>query len=296
MLENYYANFIDFMKSEKNCSASTVSSYWTDFYIFKEFLSKQKINITLDNITTSVLRQYLAYIKLEKGYANGTIRRKIHSLSSFFKYLIDIEVIDKNPMLPIHAPKQENHTPIYFDEKEIERLLSAPERYARFPHHILRDRVILMTLFYTGCRRAELLAINFDDINFGTRVLTIRQGKGKKDRLIPLADELNEILWEYLQTRLPLKDNALIISDNDTRMSIGNLQTLFKRYLKKCGLEDKGLTIHKTRHTFATTLLKNGADLIAIKDLLGHEDLNSTKIYVHTDTRHLRKCVDDLKF
>lgn len=295
LIELCYQEFLDNLISEKNVSNSTITSYETDFKVLKSFLVKNNIRPLLDNITTPILRRYISFLKVDKGYKTNTIRRKIHSLSSFYKYLLEQEYIDKNPMLPIHAPKEEQKLPIYLTEQDIKLLLQAPSKYARFESHILRDPTLIKMLIFTGARRSEVLSMNWDDVDFGKQTITIRKGKGKKERIVPLHENLSSALWEYLQTRLPLSNQAIFISDLGNRMSVSNFQTLFKRYLKKSGLEDKGYTIHKCRHSFASLLHQNGVDLLSIKELLGHEDLNSTKIYTHTNVNHLKKEVHKLQ-
>ncbi|MTI49214.1 MAG: recombinase XerC [Firmicutes bacterium] len=284
-----YQEFLDNLISEKNVSNSTITSYETDFKVLKSFLVKNNVKPMLDSITTPILRRYISFLKVAKGYKTNTIRRKIHSLSSFYKYLLEQEYIEKNPMLPIHAPKEEQKLPIYLTEQDIKLLLQAPSKYARFESHILRDTTLIKMLIFTGARRSEVLSMNWYDIDFGKQTITIRKGKGKKERIVPLHENLFSALWEYLQTRLPLSNQAIFISDLGNRMSVSNFQTLFKRYLKKSGLEDKRYTIHKCRHSFASLLHQNGVDLLSIKELLGHEDLNSTKIYTHTNVNHLKK-------
>lgn len=287
-----YQEFLDNLLAEKNVSNATITSYETDFKILKSFLQKNDIKPLLSSITTPILRRYVSFLKVEKGYKTSTIRRKINSLSSFYNFLMEQEYIEKNPMLPIKAPKKEQKIPIYITEMDLKLLLEAPKKYARFESHILRDTALLKMLIYTGARRSEVLSMDWDDVNFGQQAITIRKGKGGKERIVPLHESLSYDLWEYLQTRLPLSNQAIFISDKGTRMSVSNFQTLFRRYLRKSGLEDKGYTIHKCRHSFASLPHQNGVDLLSIKELLGHEDLNSTNIYTHTSVSHLKKEVD----
>ncbi|QEK12335.1 tyrosine-type recombinase/integrase [Crassaminicella thermophila] len=192
-------------------------------------------------------------------------------------------------MLPIHAPKEEQKLPIYLTEHDLKLLLQTPKKYARFENHILRDTALLKMFIFTGASRSEVLSMNWEDIDFGKQIITIRKGKGEKERIVPLHENLSCDLWEYLQTRLPLSNQAIFISYLGNRMSVSNFQTLFKGYVKKVGLEDKGYTIHKCRHSFASLLHQNGVDLLSIKELLGHENLNSTKIYTHTNVTHLNR-------
>ncbi|MDU5082827.1 tyrosine-type recombinase/integrase [uncultured Tissierella sp.] len=291
-LQYYHDEFLDYMKAEKNASEATITSYTTDFRIFNVFLTIGGIEPRINTITTQVLRRYVVYLKQHKNYKNETVRRKINSLSSFFKFLLETEYIEKNPMLPIKAPKKEQNIPIYIKENELTRLLQAPEKYARFPEHRLRDKIMIELLVFTGARRSEVLSLDFDNVDFQAKTITILKAKGNKQRIVPLIEPLATDLWEYLQTRLPLTNRAILISDQGNRMSVSNFQNLFRRYLEKSGLGNKGYTIHKCRHSFASLLHQNGVDIISIKELLGHEDLNSTKIYTHTNVDHLRKQVE----
>ncbi|MCT4619869.1 MAG: tyrosine-type recombinase/integrase [Marinisporobacter sp.] len=291
-LDYCFQEFIDYLQSEKNASNSTLTSYKTDFKIFTTFLAIGGIEPRLNTMTTATLRRYISYLKLHKNYKTNTIRRKIHSLSSFFKFLLEMEYIEKNPMLSIHAPQEEKNIPIYIKEKELKMLINAPEKHARFEEHKLRDKVLLELLIFTGARRSEVLNMDWDDVDFGKKTIKIRKTKNKKQRLVPLVEPLTSHLWNYLQTRMPLSNRAIIISDKGNRMSVSNMQTLFKRYLKKCGLDKKNYTIHKCRHSYASLLCQSGVDIVSIKELLGHEDLNSTKIYTHTNISHLRKQVE----
>ncbi len=294
-IHEHFEEFLNYLSAEKNASKLTLTSYTNDFRVLFEFLAIGNIKPGIYTLTTPILRRYISYLKVTKGYKTNTIRRKIHSLSSFFKFLMEQEYLEKNPMLPIHAPKEEQNLPIYLTKDELKLLISMPLKHSR--DHKLRDKVILETLAYTGLRRQELLGLDWSHINFGNKNLTVVNGKGKKQRVIPMADQLATDLWAYLQTRLPLTNQAVFLSDYGNRMSVTALQQLFVRYVKLAGFEDKGFTIHKMRHSFATLLLmgdgvSHGADLITIQQLLGHEDLNSTKVYTHVDANHLRKEID----
>lgn len=285
-LQPIYDEFLDFLVAERNASPLTISSYLTDFHVLNEYFTINKIESQLELLTTPILRRYVTYLKNKKDYKTNTIRRKIHSLSSFFQYALEMEYITKNPMLPIHAPKESKSLPNYMSTHELKLLLSAPKRFARFPEHHLRDTVLLELLIFTGMRKSELLNLKWDDVDFGRNTLLIN-GKGSRQRLVPMIEPLLTDLWDYLNTRLPLTCDYVIISDNDTRMSTSNIQTLFVRYLKKSGLQNKGYTLHKCRHSYASLLHQNGVDILTIKELLGHADLNSTKIYTHTSVKHL---------
>ncbi|NYB73503.1 tyrosine-type recombinase/integrase [Sedimentibacter hydroxybenzoicus DSM 7310] len=291
-LEIYFEYFLDYQKSENNCSEATVKSYKYDFSNIIEFLNIIQVEPQINLITTAILRRFITFLKENKKFATNTVRRKIHCLASFFKYLIETEYIDKNPMAPIKAPKEEKKLPIYIKVNELQRLMDAPEKYARFPENRLRDKVMVELFIFTGGRRAEVNGLNFDDIDFGRDTITIRKGKGNKSRVIPLVEPLKTDLWNYLNERLPLTNRAIIISSRGTRMSMSNMHVLFKTYLKKCGLGSKDYSFHKCRHAFASLLHQQGVDLLEIKELLGHEDINTTTIYTHTNINHLKNAVE----
>lgn len=290
----YYNEFLDYLKSEKNVSIHTTTSYTNDFNQFINFLKLNGIQPKLNTITTPIIRRYIAYLKCEKEFSIYTIRRRIHSLSSYFKFLIEQGYLDKNPMLSIHAPKTPEVVPKYLSIEEIKLLLEAPAKYS--PEHALRNKVILETLIYTGMRRQELLGLNWEDIDFGEKTITIKKGKGKKQRVVPLKEPLLSDLWKYLQSRLPLTNQAVFISSYGNRLSITALQQMFRRYMKILGFDKKGYTLHTLRHTYASHLALNGVSILSIQKLLGHSDLGSTQVYSHVNTEHLKKEIEKLPF
>ena len=286
-VEDSYKDYLNYLRTEKNVSDLTVDSYNSDFKIFITFLNLNKISHEVNEISISVIRKYFAYIKLKKNYANGTIRRKIHSLSSLFKYLTEMELIDKNPMLSIHAPKATENLKIYLSPEEIKTVLDAPMKF-KSPN-VLRDKAILMTLFYTGLRRSELLSLRIHDVNLGTNILTVINGKGRKQRIIPIIDDLSEILFIYLQSRIPISNHHLFVNDSGNQLTTTWIHLFFKKYLELTHLSNKGYTLHKCRHSFATHLIKNDTSVFAVQQLLGHSDLNTTKLYSHLDSSFLSK-------
>lgn len=288
-LEDCFEEFIDYLKAEKNASKYTIENYSSDFQIFLHFLAIQYIEPTFYTINTPVLRKYIAYLKNDKDYAVETIRRKIHSVKSFFNFLYSQEYISKNPTESIHAPKSEDRLPVYLQAEELKKLISVTMKYPS--ENSLRNKCLIETLAFSGLRRSELLALNWKDIDFKNCTITVHCGKGKKDRIIPVTEPLVSDLWSYLQSRLPLKEDAVFISENGTRLSTTPLKQMFRRYLRLAGLDGKGYTIHKLRHSYASLLLQHGADLKSIQELLGHSDMNSTKIYTHTDMTHLKNQV-----
>lgn len=287
LLEDYFDEFLNYGKAEKDYADATLTAYRHDFELFSSFLARNKISPSIEEITVSVLRKYVIWLE-KQDYTSSSRRRKIHSLKSFFSFLQETEYIVKNPALSIRAPKKTKPIPIYMSQKEIKSIIAAPMKYGF--ENALRDKCILETWAMTGIRRNELRMLNWQDIDFGREVITVMHGKGNKQRQIPIAEPLTSTLWAYLQTRLPLTNNAVFISSTTgNRISTTPLQQLFTKCIEKCGLEDKGYTIHKFRHSYATMLLANGVDLLSIQKLLGHEDLNNTKIYTHISNDDLKK-------
>lgn len=293
-LHECFEEFIDYLSAEKDVSHHTKKSYRGDFKIFINFLAFNGIEPELETMTTPVLRKYFAYLKNEKDYNTETMRRKIHSLSSFFKFLIEQEYIVKNPMLPIHAPKKSQRIPVYLNIQEVEKLIASTLKFGK--ENALRDRCFLKLLIYTGLRRQEALALDWEDFDFGKGTIKVRKGKGNKERLVPMPNSLSADLWAYLQTRLPLSNHAVFLSTAENRLTVTPAQTILRKYLKKCGLDKKGYSLHKLRHTYASHLIQNGVDILSVQKLLGHSDLNSTKVYTHVDTDHLKEQVEKLPF
>lgn len=291
-LDELYDEFLDYLLAEKNASKLTIESYSRDFKILMSFMCQKKIEATLDNFKTPIIRKYIYYMKTTKNYKASTLSRRINSLRSFAHFLLTQEYIDKNPMLPISAPKKPEKLPLYFKESELKRFLEMPMKHSR--NNKLRDTVIFQFYAFTGVRRNELISLNMNNIDFKTNTVTVRKGKGNKDRIIPLTEPLITDLWKYINSRLPLPSQnvPLFISGYGNRISVTAIEQLFRRYRKLSGLDNKGYTLHSLRHTYGSLLLQNGADLISIKDLMGHSDLNSTKVYLHTTVKHLKEAAN----
>lgn len=285
-------DYFAYLSAEKNASQLTINTYESDFTQFRTFLIVTNLSENIKDISTQVLRNYFSHIKITKNYSSSTIRRKIHSMSTFFKYLTESEYIEKNPMAPIHAPKEKQKLKIYFQNTEIAKLIDSPiKNKVKNP---IRDKAIMMTLFYTGLRRSELISLKIDDVDLSSNIMIVKKAKGQKQRLIPLVEELSDILWLYLKSRLPIENNMLFVNDHGNKLSTTWIQKFFERYLKLEGMDNKGYSIHKCRHSFATHLVRNETSIFAIQELLGHADLNSTKVYTHLDEKFIRKEIEKI--
>lgn len=292
-MEKIIDDFINYLIAEKNISKHTHKNYESDFKIFKEYLIKKNLPLNFENIALSDLRSYFSYLKIELQYSNETMRRKIHSLSSLYKYLEEMNLISKNEMRKIHAPKQEKKIPIYMNNSEIKQFLKAIDDHAG--HNLCMHKSLFLLMLTTGLRRFEVLALDWDDIDFEKNTVKVK-GKGKKQRIVPLVEPVKGVLWEYLQERLPIKHNrALFLSQNFNRLSESPINNLFKKYIKFARLQNRGLTLHKLRHTFASLMInENDVNIAVVQEILGHADSNSTKVYAHLNQEKLQNEVSKI--
>jgi len=230
------------------------------------------------------------------GYSAATTARKIATLRSFYKWLFKRDKIDANPMLLIRTPKQAKRLPKAIGVEEVEKLLSAP------PHRDTlgaRDRAILETLYSTGVRVSELVDLNRSDLDLSTQTLHVR-GKGKKERIVPLGSHAMAAIKHYLTLLEPdprfrqVRERAvtdpavsLFINKNGGRLSSRSVRRKLDKYLRAAGL-DPAISPHTLRHSFATHLLDNGADLRSVQELLGHQSLSTTQVYTHLSSVRLQ--------
>jgi len=279
-LDELFDDYIGYLASQ-NYSPLTISAYRSDFRLFNRFIHEQGV-LELSEIDASVMRTYPRWLH-RTGHKSTSTARRINSLRSFYKWMVDEELIDENPLRKIQVPRQAKQIPIYFRPDELSKFLQVPTL-----QHPL-DKAVIYLLVNTGLRRQEVINLTLQDIDLRSSVLNVRLGKGAKDRVIPLNDIATSALVEYLRVRPDVDSDSLFIGMRSARVPIGvqYLHRLFHRCLDESGVRRKGLTLHKLRHTFATRLLERGADLRTLQELLGHEDLNTTQIYVHASRERL---------
>jgi len=312
--------FLSYLIDERAFSPYTSRCYGLDLRQFVEFLEgdlKLKVNpqneqAALDaslakkavpaSITGSILscdveriRGFLAKLA-EQNYSPATMARKIATLRSFHKWLEKRGFTASNPMTLIRTPKQARRLPKAITVDEVERLLSAPDDTDLLG---ARDRAILETLYSTGIRVSEVVAINRGDLNESNECIVIR-GKGRRERLVPLGAHALKSLRHYLDmldaemkaaglTSSP--DAPLFVNKHGSRLSSRSVRRKVAKYLVKVGL-DPDISPHTIRHSFATHLLNNGADLRAVQELLGHQSLSSTQVYTHLAQGKMRADYD----
>jgi len=286
--------FLKYLNIEKNSSQNTITKYKADLNKLCLYLNNNCGINEIEIVTIGHLRQYLEYIKDNGNLSSSTVANKIAVLKSFFKYLYEQGSLDKNPASLLKMPRRHKKIPKFLNDIELAKLLSAPDRVKdkRSKKFKIRDMLILNLLAFGGLRKSELLNLNWDDINLGSKYLIVRNGKNKTDRIIPLHENVYILLEKYLSIRLPLKCTALITGERDKRLGVSSLELIFKKYIRLSGLSGKGYSIHTLRHTFATMLLNKNVSLVKIKDLLGHRSIESTEIYLHATKKDLADSVN----
>jgi len=284
------ADFINYLTVEKGLADNTLKSYAADLNDFILFLQKKGVN-SWEEVNGEVILIYLAKLRKNK-VASATLSRRISSLRSFFQFLTAEKRININPVANLKTPKTEKKLPQVLSLQEIDILLSQPDLSK--PQG-LRDKAILEVLYSTGLRISELTLLNLDSINLEDGYLRCF-GKGSRERILPLGELACQALKDYLEKgRLKLlknaREEALFINRQGKRLTRQGCWKIIKFYAKKAGFT-KDITPHTLRHSFATHLLENGADLRVVQELLGHLDITTTQLYTHLTTKHLREVYD----
>ena len=283
----YISDFINYLQYQKRYSRHTVISYKTDLESFNEFISHNYGSIELSDIKSAFVRTWLASLK-ENGNSSRTISRKISTLKSFFKYQIKKEVITASPMSVISSPKSGKKLPQFVDKKDIETLFM----HVEFPDtwQGATEKLVLQLFYNTGIRQAELLQLqnnHFDAHNSNIKVL----GKGNKERIIPVSAAVGFAIGEYIKNKnvhfSHQDSNFLFLNGKGKKLYARGVYNIVKKYLSLVTTIDKK-SPHILRHSFATHLTNNGADLNAVKELLGHSSLAATQIYTHNTIEKLK--------
>jgi integrase/recombinase XerC len=281
--------FLDYLKFEKRYSQHTITSYGDDLEQFFGYLQEQ-FNMqepALQEISASFIRTWLASLKEHKN-TSKTINRKISSLKSFFKYYLRIGQIEQSPMTTIVAPKIPKRLPAYVEQRDTGTLF----QYVEFPDDWKgkTDRLLLAIFYNTGMRLSELINLKESQVNAAANNIKVL-GKGNKERVIPVSAQLINDIREYInlkRTTLESPDRTyLMVNEKGRKLYAKYVYLAVKKYLSAVTTIDKK-SPHVLRHTFATHLTNNGADLNAVKELLGHSSLAATQIYTHNTIEKLK--------
>ena len=314
-------DFISYLKFEKHFSEHTAKCYRADLVQFTSFLSDHKSDTHNDASQTSnpwespaatatatqtqtavdidaaiiaadvnTIRRYMAELG-ENHYSKSTTARKLATLRSFYKFLVKRDHVSSNPVVSIKTPKQDKKLPKFLEYEEVVRLLNTPPANTCLG---ARDRAILEVLYSTGMRVSELVSLNMDDVDFLSEVIHVR-GKGKKERICPIGSSALQSIQNYIEFRNRRMANdsnfdsrVLFANKHGQRLSTRSVRRKMDKYLVEAGL-DPAISPHTLRHSFATHMLNNGADLRSVQELLGHQSLSTTQIYTHISTSHMNE-------
>lgn len=284
-----FREFIQWLKYEKRFSEHTVNSYNSDLEQFANFLQKKFNEINLNTVTTPIIKAWIVEM-MENGYHPLSIGRKLAALNTYFKYLIKEGVRNDNPASSVRAPKKPERLVKYLEENEIIQVLSECE----FSDDLngIRDRLILEMLYGTGIRLSELIGLKLNDYDRSDMVIKVL-GKRKKERIIPVNKNLKSVIDSYLPLRLQINPaetdrEYFFLTNKQRKLYPMMVYRTVKKYVELL-IERTTISPHVLRHSFATHLLNRGADINAIKELLGHANLAATQIYTHHTIEKLKK-------
>lgn len=289
----YLKDFKVYLEVERNFSAHTIRAYNSDILGYLIWLNNEPVQ----SVNHSKVKEYLLFIQ-RFNYSKTTISRKISSIRTFYRYLYRERIIDTNPINSVHSPKKSRNLPKFLSNTEIEQILNnikieTPPGY--------RNRTILELLYATGMRISELSSLNFSNLNLEENEITVL-GKGNKERIVLVSNRAKEFLEKYLKlvrNMIP-EESASVVSDENSpifinktgyRLQPQSVRAAIKDIVQKIELP-KVVTPHVFRHSFATKLLENGADLRVVQELLGHASISNTQIYTHVSTERLKSVYD----
>ncbi len=293
-LNDVLTGFLQYLKLAKNASAHTVRAYRADIAQFLGFVSEHP-ELGPDRFRNTARTHVRAFLSgLQQGdYRRSSLARKLASLRAFCRWALHNAYLEADPTIGLTAIKQEERLPGFLRMREVETLLSAPDPLTAEGQ---RARALMELLYASGIRAGEAHNLNVEDLDLEEKEVRIHHGKGDKDRIALLGDSAAEALQVYLQNgrkwlasrHTGIPDNALFLNRSGSRLSDRGIRRTFDRYFRAASDRLK-ITPHTLRHTFATHLLNNGADLRSVQELLGHAHLITTQVYTHVTTEHMRE-------
>ena len=285
-MEKEINKFIDYLKYQKNYSIYTCNNYKKDLKEYNNFIVSNKLDYK--NLSYEDATKYLKFLNEEKN-AKSSISRKLSSIRSFYKFLVLSNITDKNIFLIVSSPKKDKKIPKFINYSDINEIFNVPNINTPSGQ---RERLILEILYGSGVRVSELVNIKLKDINLNNKSILI-YGKGSKERIVSFGDYAYEMILKYInEGRVNLlgniKSDYLIVGKNKENITTRRIEQIIDKIIEKTSIK-LNITPHVFRHTFATHLLDNGCDLLAVQELLGHASLSSTEIYTHVSNEHLRE-------
>lgn len=293
-LQTHIDDFLRYLTIEKNSSPLTVREYKRYLKEFSQWTSKNYPDFTIENLDMPIIRAFRAYLSEKENVRGGNLAKVTQNhyvicIRSFLKYLLknDVQVM---PPDKIELPRTHSRSPKFLDSLQVEKLLAMPDIKTPWG---LRDRTILELFFSTGLRVSELFRLNRDSVNLVRKEFSI-VGKGSKTRLVFISDDAAKWIEKYLNIRtdnfkpLFIRYSQGIDESEKMRFSVSSIERMVKSYIKLAGIQVDA-TPHTLRHTFASDLLRNGANLVQIQRMLGHSNIATTQIYTHTTDSELRE-------
>ena len=278
-------DYLHYLKVERGLSENTIASYGIDLKLFLEYLRENEIP-SFKQVNKEVIVNYMQAEK-NNNKANSSILRSVSSLRKFFQYLAQEKIIEKDPMLLIDTPKKKQHLTQVLTKEEVEKLLHSPNTGQVLG---LRDRAMLELMYATGLRISEIINLKLEDLHLTMGTLQTL-GKGHKERIVPVGDEAIKWINRYLEEARPKllkqkRSNYLFLNFHGNNLTRQGVWKNLKAEVRKAGIQ-KNITPHTLRHSFATHILENGADLRIVQELLGHADISTTQIYTHLSNKQL---------
>lgn len=285
-VNNYIDKFYLYLKTIRKYSDNTIKAYLNDIYEFTDIVKK------VDKITEKDVGKYLTYLYEENKLSKSSIGRKLSSIRSFYNYLVKQDMVDENYFKDVNNPKKNMVLPKFIKDNDINKLFNVCMKDDKV---VRRDRLIIELLYSTGIRVSELINIKLSDINFNSNEIMI-MGKGSKERIVIFSDTCKEALNNFIKDGrnklFKFSSDYLFIGKSNGHISSKCVRDIINKIRIKAMVEEK-VTPHIFRHTFATDMLNNGADLVSVKELLGHESLNTTSIYTHLTNEQIKKIYDN---
>ena len=281
--------FLQYIKYEKGYSSHTFVSYQTDLSQFRDFVESRSITFEPVQIDASLIREWIISL-MESGTSASSVNRKLSSLKSFYRFFKQHNLVSHNPLKKIVAPKNKKQLPKFLKEDEMENLLDGYDDLFENDFEGTRDKLMIEMFYTLGIRLSELINIKDTDIDLSKETVIIT-GKRNKQRLLPFGDRLKNAVSEYIKMRnevIPGRSGNLLVKEDGEMLYPMLVYRVVNKYITMVSSLSKR-SPHVLRHTFATAMLNNGAELNAVKELLGHSNLAATEVYTHTTFEQLQK-------
>ena len=289
-MDAWFEEFIAYLRYERNYSNSTIVSYSSSLKAFELYYKSLEEDSAWNTVTSDVIRSWVVAL-LSGGVTPAGVCPKLSAVKSFYRFLLKRDLVRVDPAYGVTAPKKGKPLPYFVNEKDLDRLLDDFDFSATYEGKL--SKTVVATLYTTGMRAAELIGLDLADVDFRNSVVSV-VGKRNKHRLIPMVPELVRVLEDYLAEREKILEGksetqAFFVTEKcGRRISYAKLRVLVRETLANVTMQSKR-SPHVLRHSFATSLLNNSADLQSVKELLGHEKLETTAIYTHTTFEELKK-------